>query len=185
MKPFAFVDFEREAEALLAQAREKAAAILGQALAESENVKERARIEGAEAGRREALDRDAALVGEVVRRIEARREDLCAEAGRDLLRLAVAIAERIVRAEIGRGRPVAEAGVRRAIELSSRRHDLSIRVHPADFERLAGLRARLSEIRFDADASLAEGGAVAECAEGRVDLEIRTQLDRIERELLE
>ncbi len=163
MIPFTFVDFEREAQAIVEQARAKSGAILQQAMTEAANVKERGRLEGMAQGLRE---------------IEQRRAEMCAEAERDLVKLAVAIAERIVKAEIALGRPVAEANLKRAIELAAHRREAIVRVHPGDVERLA-----VQGLVVEGDASVTPGGVVLEMREGRIDLDVRTQLDEIERGL--
>ena len=164
MVPFTFVDFEREAHALVEQARAKAAAVLQQAMAEAANVKERARIEG---------------LAEGLRDVERRRAELCAEAERDLVGLAVAIAERIVKAEVALGRPVAAANLKRAIELAAHRRVAIARVHPGDAGRLA-----VPGLVVEGDAAVTPGGVVLELREGRIDLDVRTQLDAIERGLI-
>lgn len=164
MVPFTFVDFEREAQALVEQARAKANAVLQQAMAEAANVRENARIEGLRRG----LDE-----------IEQRRGELCAEAERDLVKLAIGIAERIVKAEIALGRPVAEANLKRAIELAAHRRVVIVRSHPDDMARLAG-----QGLVVEGDATVTPGGVILETREGRVDLDVRTQLDAIERGLL-
>lgn len=164
MTPFTFTDFEREAAAIVEQARAKANALLQQALVEAENVRSRARAEGIAEGR--------ALVA-------ARRGEIEAAAERELVALAVAIAGRIVKAEVALGRPVAEANLRRAIELAAGKRGLVVRAAPADVETL-----RASGVEAVADGTLAPGGVIVETEEGRIDLAIATQLDEIERGLL-
>jgi len=162
--PFTFTDFEREAAAIVDQARAKANALLQQALVEAENVRLRARAEGIAEGR--------ALV-------EGRRGELVAAAERELVALSVRIAERIVKAEIALGRPVAEANLRKAIELAATKRNLVVRACSSEVERM-----RAQGVEAVADESVAPGGVIVETSEGRVDLEIRTQLDAIERGLL-
>jgi flagellar assembly protein FliH len=180
--------------------------ILREAEAERDRIREAARREGFEKGLAEA--REAALrterervaaetadLAETLRRaaqgLESARAGLVAAGERDLLRLALRIAEKIVRAEIGSGRPVAPAAVRRALELTASRRDVRVRVHPEDRAAveavLPDLRRQLADlgrVALEDDPAVSRGGAVVVTPEGSVDADVRTQLEEIERGLL-
>lgn len=164
MIPFSFTDFEREAQAIVDDARAKAASVLQQAMAEAGRIREKARLDGVAAGLAE---------------IAQRRDEICREAERDLVRLAVGIAERIVKTQIALGRPVAEANLKRAIELAAHRREWIVRVHPDDQERLAG-----QGFAVEGDGTVTPGGVILEARDVRIDLDVRTQLDEIEKGLL-
>jgi flagellar assembly protein FliH len=195
-----WVSFEEEARA-------RADEIVRAARAEADRVREEARREGFDRGRdegraqaaREERERVAAeaaalraILEEAARALLARRDEFLAAAERDLVRLAVAIAGKIVRAEVQSGRKVAPAAVRRAVELAGRRRELRVLLHPED---LALVDADLPALRRDfpqggpvtleASDRVSRGGCLVLTAEGAVDAEVETQLREIERGLLE
>lgn len=203
-RPLELTPFEEEARAR--EERGRAKDLLQAALAEADRIREAARHEGFERGfaegrdaaAREARERAAAecrgipdVLGAAARAVAESRTALVAEAERDLVALAVRIAEKLVKAELAAGRPVAAANLRRALELAVRRRDVRVRLNPADLAAvetyLPELRRRLAdlgEVALEADAAVARGGAVVVTPEGTVDADLRTQIEEIERGLL-
>lgn len=203
-RPFELKSFDEEvqAQADLVRLREEIRA----AEAQRDAVRDMARREGLELGRLDAIEHatrverervatEATGFVELLRRAAAAVEDhratLASLAERDLIRLAVAVAEKLTKAAIAGGKPVAEENLRRAIELTARRQELRILVHPDDAARidafLPELRrdfADLQKISIDADASVGRGGVVVRTREGSVDATIAAQLEEIERGLL-
>jgi flagellar assembly protein FliH len=206
MQPFTLQSFEDEAKAIVSQARAKAKELLTAALAEQAKIREQARREGIELGRaegraaaepaeRKRLAEETAglskVLEEVMRSIEAKRGELLALAERDLVRLAVAIAEKIVKAEIAAGKPVAAENVKRAIELVARKDMLEVRVHPDDYDqverflpRVRTLFTEIQELTLVRSDDVSRGGCVVVTRHGAVDADVRTQLEEIERGLL-
>ncbi len=205
LRPFELRSFEDEARAAVEEARAAAREIVRRAEEEGRRIREEAarsgRQEGFSQGRaagiaegRESFAREAALLAGALRvaarGIAARQEELAAAAERDLVRLAVAIAEKIVKAEIRNGRPVAAAALRRAVELAARRRRLKVLVHPDDMAVveacLPALRADFADIgavEMEASGAVSRGGCVVTTEEGAVDADLRTQLEEIERGL--
>ena len=157
------------------------------------------RTEGRKTGVQEGRDQVAAetsgvkvILGEVTATLGRKRVELEGLAERELVRLAISIAERIVKNEV-RTNPkmIAPANVRRAVELAVRRHGIVVRVNPEDLatvkEHLPGVVAAFpetEEIRLQADETVSRGGCVVVTREGAVDADLRTQLDEIRRSLL-
>ncbi|MBI4563653.1 MAG: hypothetical protein HY716_03040 [Planctomycetes bacterium] len=186
-QPIEWTDFEAEAKAIVARARETAREALMGGLAEAERVREEARRRGYEEGRAEAARLETGALERVLDALDRGRKRLEAEAERDLVRLAVALAGKIVKARVALGHPVAEANVRAAIALASRRHLLEVRLHPDDLRRIeAGTAERgiAAGVRLVGDETLAPGGCLLRTAEGDVDARLDSQLAQIERELL-
>ena len=200
IRPFALRSFDAEVEA---QADlERLRAEIRSAEAERDRLRDEARREGLELARREAVESatkaaalEAAPLADLLRRaaagIEDRRAALIAEAEREMLRLVLSIAGKVVKAEISSGRPVAEANLRRAIELTARRQELQVLVHPDDLARidtfLPELRREFSEIQkivIEAGPAVDRGGVIVQTREGSVDATIAGQLEQIERGLL-
>lgn len=204
VRPLPLRSFEDEA---LAQIElDKAREILRGAIAEREKIRERARQEGFERGfaegreaasvdAREKLSREAAPLADVLRAAAAavgeKRAELAVAAERELVRLAVRIAEKVVKAEVESGSRVAIENLRRAVALAARRREVRVRLNPADLEAvekfLPELRRELvdlGDVKLEADPAVERGGAVVVTPEGTVDADLRTQLLEIERGLL-
>ncbi len=203
-RPFELRSFEEEAEA--ASRLDLARSIVREAEAARDRIREEARRAGYEEGlaegreaagraERERIARESDGLADALRAaagaLEAARVRIAAEAERDLVRLAVRVAERIVKAEIGAGRPVAAANLRRAVELTVRRREVKARVHPADRAALEaclpGLLREVSDLGsvvLEADPSVPRGGCVVVTPEGSVDASVLAQLEEIERGLL-
>lgn len=154
--------------------------------------------EKTEAARREALDEGRRLGREEARRelsgLAALLERACAEARartleeiqeieRRLPELALAIAERILNAEIASGRIPLGPALERAIAKIRERADVLIRLHPsdcallADKEKIAGPHG--GSCRFVADPAIERGGFVIETPGGRIAHSIREEIARV------
>jgi flagellar assembly protein FliH len=204
IRPLPLTSFEEDAPA--GEELRKAREVLQAALAEREKIREQARREGYETGlaegraaaaaaERERLARECAPLGDLLRAaaraVEDRRAELAAAAERELVKLSVRIAEKIVKAEVAHGRPVAADNLRRAVALAVRRRELRVRVHPEDLALIEGflpeLRRELGDlggVALESDPGLARGGVVVSTPEGAVDADLRTQIEEIERGLL-
>jgi flagellar biosynthesis/type III secretory pathway protein FliH len=193
-----------EAQRILVEARAERARIMkgaaeeGRAAGHAEG-REDGLAEGREAGRAEALaefrerlatvDSEwAAMVGD----FETRRETLLIEGRRAVVELAVAIAERVVHRTVELDPAVVEDQLREVLSLVAAPTTLIVRVHPEDEELvrnvLPGLRERLVggvHVRLVTDAAVEQGSCTARTLGGAaIDGSVRTQLDRIVRELL-
>jgi flagellar assembly protein FliH len=204
-QPFNLRSFEDEAQTIVAQARAKARDLLAAAMAECARIRDQAYREGFEAGKevglrdaetaeRERIAKETAGIAgtleSIARGIEGKRAELLAAAERDLVKLAHAIAGKVVDAEVAASRPIANESIRKAIELVVNRHELEADVHPADLELLERflpeLRAQfpdLGKIELRPSDAVARGGCVVRTREGAVDAELKTQLEEIARSL--
>jgi flagellar assembly protein FliH len=204
IRPFQLRSFDEEVQlqAELARAREQ----LQAALEERDHIRDEARREGLELGRREGRDEAAKAERERVARetagladllvaaaaaIDAKRAELVASAERDLVKLALAIAGKIVKVEALRGGKIVLGNLQRAIELTARRQDLKVLLNPVDAAIVDGflpeLRRKFSDIQsvtLDHDPAVARGGVIVQTREGSVDVTPATQLAEIERGLL-
>jgi len=192
-RPFTFVDFQLQAAEIVDRARADAAEIKREARVDADRIREQACAEGRNEGREVAAREERKrLAGEtqraidllvrIVRDVETRRDALVSEAERDLVRLALAIAAKIVKAEIKAKRPVAEENVRAAVALAAHRQGLVARVNPDDLKLIE--LPRLGPVSLQADPTIDRGGCVVELHPGDIDLRIATQLEQIEQGLL-
>jgi type III secretion protein L len=175
------------------EARAEARRIVAEAAREAEELRESA--EQAARELREAAyeeGREAALAELNLLLLEAheRRDAALAGAERDLLRLAVKLAEKIIGREIERDDAALADLVSAALRHARQQEALTVRVNPADLPRVRAHRERLDPsgrarfIDLVADPRVGHGGCVIEGESGTVDARLDTQLRVLERALL-
>ena len=144
--------------------------------------------DGEAAGRAQAQADVRPVVEQLARTVKelaALRPRLREHAEEDLIRLAVAIARRIVRRELTIDPQTIKGLVKAALEQLAATETTRLRVHP---EHEATVRAMLSDggrgaITVTGDASLGLGDAIFETARGNLDASAEKQLAEIERGL--
>lgn len=213
-------DLASRADAVLRSARTEAAMILADAEATARAELERARAlaaraseegraegfrrgyeEGVAAGRQESLEAGRAEFAACAEKAEsalrtaaaelvAQRDVLFARAERDVLVLAIAIAERLAKSAARIDPDVAVESARTAVQHVRSAQRVAIHVHPDDLSRIETaapvLRAELvptAEVRWVADATVAAGGAVVRSDGGVVDASLAERLDVIAAQL--
>lgn len=192
-----------QADQILTEARNEArrlaqsAAQQGQAEGLKRGLAE-GQAKGAEAGRQEALARHSAALEALLKQwtdalneFIASRQGLQIEARLDVLRLALAIAERIVYRTVELDPTVIEDQMAEALSLLARRSAVAIRVNPRDLEQAQAVLPQLvaqmhqcEHATIAADESLTPGGCVVQAGLTTIDASIETQLDRIVSALL-
>jgi flagellar biosynthesis/type III secretory pathway protein FliH len=208
-----FQDVEVEAQRVLADARLQAEAILVEARARAERLRadahatggETGRTEGlrtgAELGRKQALDQAktafatqhaaiAKALAAALEQFDSRRRSLLAEMERDVIALAGAIANRVIKRVVDIDPACVTGNVREALQLVARKNRLEIRLHPEDLEQVRRFAQDLlpaqefESVGFVPDESVARGGVLLRTAGGQVDATIETQWTRILDEIL-
>ena len=206
---YSFDDLARRGHAIIAQAEARAAQILAAARNEAQKLLEQERrrghAEGVQTGRRdgeaairrettEAARREAkqrtdqlleALRSALASFDEAKRR-LIAESEAGIARLALAIARRVCKIEVGRSPDAAAANLRHLLSMIRNEQDLEIHVSIAEYESLRSaaedaLRAFNSSLhcRVVASESVAPGDCELRGRSGTIDASIETQLARI------
>jgi len=207
-------DLEREAAGIVARSRAEAARIVAEAKAAAERetirIREQARQaghdEGLQAGlaqgRQQGHDETVAQMNVQLRELAARWAQTLellhqhmpahvADAKIDLVRLAVAIAERVTHQEAFRSRNVAPAVVEETLRTVGAARRVALHVDPGEMDRLeqylpdllATMRA-IEEIELTPDDTVGPGGCVLRFGGGTVDARMDTQVRRIADELL-
>lgn len=107
-----------------------------------------------------------------------------------IIHVAVAIAERVVRGELSRRPEISQQWIRELLELASSNHALTLRLNPADCAALGPLRetlcsefSNLAPTNIVADPQVTPGGCRVDTQYGFIDQQLTTQLARIEEEL--
>ena len=211
---FNLADLERQGEALLERAKARAAEIIVAARQEAAGIAEEAKRAGFEGGKAEGLElgreegRKAGIeqglaearnatagleksLGALVAEVSSRRETLVRQAERDLLSLSAAVAARIVRRELKVDDGAVVRAVAEAAALAAERSRVVLRVNPADLEALSGVHVELSrrfsemqEVKLVGDEAVERGGCRLLNDAGEVDMQVATQLGRLERLLV-
>ena len=190
-----------EAEAVLAAAREEAAG-LGEAAeaaareagfeagrAEGMAAGEAAGREEARAAEAESLQAAGRAWAEAAGRIEAARGELALEAESAVLKLAVALAEKVVSRHLETHPDAAVDAVREAVAHVLDPVALTVRLHPGDVGVVEAalpdvLPAERGAVRVVAEEQIGRGGCVVEHGAGAVDATIDTKLKRLSALLL-
>lgn len=207
-------DIEKQASQLLTQASTKAEQILAEARARAQKEGEQLRqqaaekgkaegyqagmAEGMKAGHDEALRQNSEKLADLTKRWNEYLDLLMqnipthlADIKQDLIRLAIAVATRVIKHE-GKNNPnVAEANVAEALALVSAGRRVTLQVHPQDVEHLeaylpdllAKLRS-ITEIELVGDDNVEPGGCTLQFGAGAIDATLDTQIARISEEML-
>ncbi len=212
--PFSMKDIEKQAAVLLTRAREQADRLLIAAQAEAERLRQAARTqghaegrakghaegraEGLKAGREQALADHRVRFTAAVEALTAAaaelndsRLELAAEAHRDVINLAIAIARRATKKQAMADPSVAVANVVEALRLVVHASDIRIAVHPTQAavlqDALPALKLQLPDlehVEVIEDTAVAPGGCRVFTAHGHIDGELDAQIERIAADLL-
>ncbi len=208
-------DIGARADLILEQAREHASRIISEARAERTRLLESARAEGLSQGRREGLKRGieagrkegreqavremrevlerlGARLGEACEAVERERAALIEDARRDLMALALAIGEQIVRRAVACDPSLVGDLASSLIEECGGVHRFVLVIHPEDEASVRMALARGSQsggspggVEIVHDRSLERGSClVRREGETIADARLQTRIERIARELL-
>jgi flagellar assembly protein FliH len=170
------------AERLVAEARRRADQIEREAFAKGFAEGERAGRALAEQSMESSLRAlDGALEAWLASREERSREQV-----QEVVRLSLAVAERILHREVRTDPRVVTDVVTAALHRGQLGEEVVVRVNPMDRETLMAARpemiGHLGEVRsmrIEADEGIERGGALVECALGELDLRLGRQLEEI------
>ncbi|MFO7839130.1 MAG: FliH/SctL family protein [Desulfosalsimonadaceae bacterium] len=149
--------------------------------------------EGKKDGRSEVekeLHTAAQALAEGVEQVSRLRESLFSRSREDMVRLVMAVARRVIEAEVEKNEDIIVKTVNRTIDSAVEAEQYYIRVNPADLEKvkeneplfLAAMKG-LENIQFIADEAISPGGCRAESRAGDVDATIESQMEKIEEHL--
>ncbi len=180
----------RNAEELLADAHQRARALVEDAAARADAIAQDARAkghaEGFGTGRAQAereMDDMLATMRELLEMARLERRKLLEDAEPEVVRLALGIAERVLHQQVALDRGVVVQMAKTAIARLIERDSVTVRVSPADLERMREHREDLVAIgdirnlRVVEDQRVGRGGVVVETEAGTIDARIATQLD--------
>jgi flagellar assembly protein FliH len=198
---FSFSDMRGQANDYLGTVRSEAAKIVQQAHQQAEQIRRQAEVAGrqaAEAAIERVLDE---RVGKRMETLLPALETLMAEMHNtkaellnrwehSALKVATAIAERIIRREVTQDPQITLDLIRDTLRLAAGMTEISLHISPTDYEnlgtqitRLAETVGRLSPSAIVADDDISPGGCCVRTKYGEIDQQIESQLRRIEEEL--
>ena len=173
---------EETARNILLEANRKADDLIETAGAEAESI----RVSAYESGREESIQE---LLEDVTAAKEQRVEALHA-VERDVLKLAVKIAEKIIGREIKLDEKTRGEIVLTALRQARQQEMMTVRVNASDLPLVEKMRERIDAfgrarfLDFIADQAVGEGGCLIESASGTIDARLETQLRVLEKALL-
>ncbi len=173
---------------------QRARGVLAAAEADARRIREAAEAErqgvlaaAGEAGRQEGLARAAVALAAAA----GERDRILASAEPELVRLALAVAGKVVAGEVALDRGVVTRIAAEALQAARDRREVVVRVAPADAAALRAEEPRLLEalararaVAIREDPAVGRGGVVVETEAGTVDARIETRLDALRRALL-
>ncbi|MDQ6943677.1 MAG: FliH/SctL family protein, partial [Candidatus Eremiobacteraeota bacterium] len=178
------------AESLLADAHDRARALIEDAAARADAIAQDARRRGHDEGfhaGREAADAEMndmlVTMRGLLEMARVERHKLIEEAEPELVRLAIGIAERVLHQQVALDRGVVVEMAKTAIARLIERDSVTVRVNPADLERMREHRDELvalgdiRNLRLLEDKRVDRGGVVVETEAGTIDARVSTQLD--------
>jgi len=177
-----------KAEKIIAEAEADADRIRGEAekiKGNVERIREEARKEGFVVGETEGKARTT----ETLVALEEKRERFYADAEPEIIKLAIAVAEKVI-GVIANERPdVVKDVVRQALERSIGER-IVVRLNPEDYKTVMSenyefkdVVDRTKRILFKEDEGIVKGGCVVETEVGTIDAQLETQMEAIKKAL--
>lgn len=190
---------EERVARIMAEARQGADRILAEARAEAQVIRRRAREEGREEGRQTGMEQVMGeyedVLGIMTRTADAivsQADALVRASERDIARLAVAVAGKVIHRSVEEDPEIVLAIARAAISRTEGTRSVVLRVSPKDMElvllahdELVKSSPDLRNLKVVEDPRIERGGCVVEMDVGHVDARIDEQLSEIERAFVE
>lgn len=195
---FHFDDVAAQADRRLAQGRIDAAHLVAQAEGEADLIRRHAAEEGCRAAMRdvermveERVAPSLEALGRTADELKHAKQAWLAHWEEAAVRLAAAMAARIVRRELRQRPEITLTLVREALELAAGSPDVRLHLNPQDYQtlgeevrKLTKTMSALGQAEVTADESIGPGGCRVETRFGTIDQRIESQLNRIVEELL-
>ncbi|MCC7084610.1 MAG: hypothetical protein IT427_06350 [Pirellulales bacterium] len=194
---YRFDDVVTDLGQIIADAKAEAAAIMAEARDQADEVRCRAEVAGRAAAAEAAqqamhtqLQSLLPAMAAATQQIAEARQAWLQSWQKNAVALSVKIAERIIRREIEQSPTITLAYVREALEMCASLPQVRVLLHPLDAQSLGDsvdevVReiAPMARAEIVGDVTVSRGGCRIETRHGEIDLQIETQLRRIEAEL--
>jgi flagellar assembly protein FliH len=195
-------DLSHKAQRYLDQFRAEAAKILQAAHTQADQIRLRAAEEGKLQARKDAeknleseLKRRSesalATVGKIAQQVETRRAEWQQHWESYAIKLASAIAARVIRRELRHDPSITIEWIRESLEMGAGSSQIRVKLNPSDIRNLDPLLEDLTQriglastAAIVADDRIPVGEVVVETEHGTLDQRVASQLERLENELL-
>jgi flagellar assembly protein FliH len=114
------------------------------------------------------------------------KREISENAEQQIVKLSLAIAEKIIHLEVTTNRDVVRSVLKDAIKSISDRENMKIRIHPQDYLSMLDIKSDfikgfdgIKSITFEEDESIQRGGAIIETMCGEVDARLDQQYNEI------
>jgi len=188
-KPVSVAAVRDKAHELISVAQKDAAAVVQAAERKAVQIIEKAHAEGFAAGRQEGFAAMGEKIKEalgVINQAVIERKKIIADAEPEVLRLALKVAEQVIRSEVSLHKDVCSGIVADAISRVTDREQIVVRVNHEDVEQIKKTKPKLASVidgvknfSIIEDNTIDPGGCVIETALGYVDARIKTRLQAI------
>jgi flagellar assembly protein FliH len=192
-----FDDLAAEAGAYVAEAKTEAVRIVAEAQNQADSIRQQAAKEGAQAAVgaveqmvAEQLAPALSALQQAAADLKNARQAWLAQWESNVVHLAAAIAQRIIRGELQRRPDITLSLVREALELAAGSPGVRVQLNPQDHEilgtqvqALIDAMSGVGSVDVTTDAAIGRGGCRVETRFGAIDQQIESQLKRIEEEL--
>lgn len=176
--------FRQKTEEIIEEARRKAEHIEREAFEKGFAQGEKAGLEMME----NSLETTSSALAGAAAQLEETQRKRAGEMEEEVIRLALALARKIIQREVATDPELVVNVVRAVIEKAQLRGDVKVWVNPMDRETMVemspGVLKSLEGVRaltIETDDAVARGGALLECAMGELDVRLARQLSEIER----
>ncbi len=190
---------EQIAARIIAQAQREADRTTESARAEAQSIRQRAYAEGLEEGRRAGLEQVVRKYRDTLDLMESTADAIVSQADamvraseRDIARLAVAVAGKVIRKSVEQDPEIVLGIARAAIGQTEGTRAVVLHVAPNDLEQVLSVHDELIKCSPDLrnlkvveDPRVERGGCIVEMEVGHVDARIEEQLAEIERAFME
>jgi hypothetical protein len=127
------------------------------------------------------------MVEQAINALRAQGELLAQQARSDALEVGMLVARKILEREISTNHEALFALIKSAIRKVGEAHSTTVRLHPADLERLdkvEGGRLSLGEVKLEADETLGPGDVMVDTEHHTIDGRLNTRLEECARTLV-
>lgn len=188
-------NIEQQAQSVLEAAQTEAARLLAEAQTRIPQIEQEACEKGLAAARAKISEEIAAAASDLREQLAHTLTELgplyaliASRAERDLVRLALEIARKVVQREVNTDSDIVLSLARVALERLHPRAVATVLLHPDDFEYVQAHRQAMSSnnaIEIVADTAVGRGGCVIQSEHGDIDARIEQQFASIERGFFE
>jgi flagellar assembly protein FliH len=123
---------------------------------------------------------------DIVKEVSEMKKNILYNAEEEIIRLALAIAEKVLHLEVTVNPDVIQSVLKEAVKKIVDRENMKIRVHPQDFQYMMEIKTDfiqsfdgIKNIVFEKDESIRRGGAIIETLFGEVDARLEQQYGEI------